>query len=403
MQMQKEAVLLKRVMDTLDEAQQRWFVGREALRCGRGGIRRMCALSGLSKPTVIKGVRELQSGRRLRVEGRIRRPGAGRKRVEERDPQLVHVLTRIMEETTAGDPMSLLKWTSKSTYHIRDQMAQLGHGLSEDTVQRLLKQMDYSLQGCRKEKEGLGGSERDAQFRYINAQAREYQRRGEPVISVDAKKKERVGNFKNSGRKWRPKGQAPEVNVYDYPSLAEGPAIPYGAYDPARNEGMVNVGMTHDTAEFAVESIRRWWRHMGRRRYPQARRLLICADGGGSNGARNRAWKYYLQQLGRQLGLEITVCHYPPGTRKWNKIEHRLFSFISLNWRGEPLVSYETVVNLISGTTTRSGLKVRAMLDSRAYATGTEISDEAMAGLQLRPHAKYPQWNYTLLPGRSNT
>ena len=399
MPIQNDQALMKRMLNTLDEAQQRWFVGREALRWGRGGIRRMCRVSGLSKPTVIKGIQELQSGTRLRVGERIRKVGGGRKKIEERDPKAIQSLVRIMDETTAGDPMSLLKWTNKSTYKIRDQLESLGHRLSEDTVQRLLKQMDYSLQGNQKDKEGVSGPGRDEQFRYINRKAREYMVQGEPVISVDAKKKEHEGNFKNSGRKWRRSGHAPEVNIYDYPSLAEGPAIPYGAYDVGRNKGMVNVGMTHDTAEFVVESIRRWWRLMGRRCYPGSRRWLICADGGGSNRSRNRAWKYHLQQLSRELSVEITVCHYPPGTSKWNKIEHRLFSFISMNWRGEPLVSYETVVNLISATTTRTGLKVKAVLDARKYAMGVQISDAEMAGLNLCPHEKHPQWNYTLRPG----
>jgi hypothetical protein len=274
----------------------------------------------------------------------------------------------------------------------------VGHPVSEDTIQRRLKEMDYSLQANVKEKEGQAPAERDQQFHYINALAKKHMAEGEPVISVDAKKKERVGAFKNAGRKWRRKGQPVEVNVYDYPSLAVGTATPYGAYDWQRNQGMVNVGMSHDTAEFAVESIRRWWHSAGRRQYPQARQLLICADGGGSNGSRNRAWKYYLQQLSNEAGLEITVCHYPPGASKWNKIEHRMFSFISLNWKGEPLVSFETVVNLISGTRTRAGLKIKARLDKRHYETGIEISDEEMEKLNLRLHKQNPQWNYSLAP-----
>jgi len=258
--------------------------------------------------------------------------------------------------------------------------------------------MEYSLQANRKDKEGASHADRDRQFRYLSESAKRFLARGEPVISVDTKKKERVGNFKNNGRKWRKKGQSPKVNVHDFPSLAKGTAIPYGAYDVHRNEGMVNVGMTHDTAEFAVESIRRWWRQFGARHYPRARRLLICADSGGSNSARSRAWKYYLQEFSDEAGLEIVVGHYPPGTSKWNKIEHRMFSFISMNWKGEPLVSFETVVNMISATKTSQGLRVKAVLDKGRYETGVKISDDQMKELKPRPHQQNPEWNYSLLP-----
>ena len=369
---------------------------------GHGGVKRMCEVSGLSKPTVIKGVKELRSAQALRPEGgRIRQVGGGRKTLEERDPQITQRLGRIMEETTAGDPMSLLRWTSKSTYQIRDELRRLGHPVSEDTVQRRLKEMDYTLQANVKTKEGSAPPQRDQQFRYINRLAQEYVAQGEPVISVDAKKRERIGAFKNTGRNWRPKGQPLEVNVYDFPHLGVGTATLYGTFDEQANQGMVNVGMSHDTAEYAVESIRQWWRRVGRRQYDGARRLLICADGGGSNGSRSRAWKYFLQQLSNESGWEITVCHYPPGTSKWNKIEHRMFSFISLNWKGEPLVSFETVIHLISATTTRTGLKIKARLDKRVYATGIEIAKEEMEKLNLRLHEKNPQWNYSLSPSLS--
>ena len=398
----QDDTILVRLLDTLDEAQKRWFVGREAMLLGHGGVKRMCEVSGLSKPTVIKGVKELRSKQALRPKGgRIRQVGGGRKPIEERDPQITQLLGRIMEETTAGDPMSLLRWTSKSTYQIRDELQRRGHEVSEDTVQRRLKEMDYTLQANVKTKEGSAPPERDQQFRYINRLAQEYVARGEPVISVDAKKRERVGAFKNAGRKWRPKGKPLEVNVYDFPHLGVGTATLYGAFDEQTNQGMVNVGMSHDTSEYAVESIRQWWRRVGRRQYPQAQRLLICADGGGSNGSRNRAWKYFLQQLSDECGLEITVCHYPPGTSKWNKIEHRMFSFISLNWKGEPLVSFETVINLISATTTRTGLRIKARLDKRTYVTGIEITEEEMDKLNLRLHEKNPQWNYSLSPSRT--
>lgn len=395
----EDTTLLVKLLDSLDEAQKRWVVGREALLLGHGGVKRMCEVTGLSKPTVIKGVKELRSQANLRPEvGRIRHVGGGRKTLEERDPQLTPLLRRIMEETTAGDPMSLLRWTSKSTYQIRDELQRQGHSVSEDTVQRRLKEMDFTLQANVKTKEGSSPPERDQQFRYINQLAQEYVAHGEPVISVDAKKRERIGAFKNAGRQWRPKGEPVPVNVYDFPHLGVGTATLYGAFDEQTNHGMINVGMSHDTSEYAVECIRQWWRRVGRRQYPQARRLLICADGGGSSGSRTRAWKYFLQQLSQESQLEITVCHYPPGTSKWNKIEHRLFSFISLNWQGEPLVSFETVIQLISATTTRTGLKVKARLDKRFYATGIEIADEEMKKLNLRLHEQNPQWNYSLSP-----
>ncbi|MGH9655910.1 MAG: ISAzo13 family transposase, partial [Bryobacteraceae bacterium] len=320
--LKQDAALFRRVLGTLNEAQRRWLVAREALRRGRGGIQRMVEESSLSKPTILKGIGELRGKRKLAAEeGRVRKPGGGRKPVEEHDPDITRLLEQVMDESTAGDPMSPLKWSSKSSYQIRQYLARQGHPISEDTIQRRLRKLDYSLQANRKEKEGESHADRDRQFRYINETAKRFLRRREPVISVDTKKKERIGTFKNSGRKWRKKGQAPKVNVHDFPSLAEGTAIPYGAYDVHRNEGMVNVGMTHDTAEFAVESIRRWWRQFGVRHYPGARRLFICADSGGSNAARNRAWKYHLQDFSDEVAMEIVVGHYPPGTSKWNKIE----------------------------------------------------------------------------------
>src|SRR5580698_8014005 len=286
---QQEVTLFRKVLGTLNEAQRRWLVGREALRFGRGGIQRMIEASGLSKPTILKGIRELQSEEELCGEdGRVRKPGGGRKPVEAHDPEITRLLERVMDESTVGDPMSPLKWNSKSTYQIQQYLASQGHPISEDTMQRRLRELDYSLQANKKDKEGESHANRDRQFRYINRTAKRFLKRGEPVISVDTKKKERVGNFKNNGQKWHKKGQPLKVNVYEFPSLAEGTAIPYGAYDIHRNEGMVNVSTTHDTAEFAVESIRRWWRQFGVRHYPNARQLFICADSGGSNAARNR-------------------------------------------------------------------------------------------------------------------
>jgi hypothetical protein len=393
--------LMLKVLRTLNEAQTRWFVAREALLWGWGGIAGICRLTGVSKPTVIKGIKELKTHSELGLGDRIRRAGGGRKRLEARSPGIEKALQTIMGETTAGDPMSLLKWTSKSTYRIRDQLAGLGYPISEDTIRRRLREMDYSLQANEKVNEGEAHPDRDRQFRYINRLARAFGKRGEPVISVDAKKKERIGEFKNPGRRWRRKGSRPKVNVYDFPSLAQGTAIPYGTYDVQCNNGMVNVGMTHETAEFAVESIRRWWQQLGGRQYPRARELLVYADGGGSNGSRNRAWKFYLQGLADELGLAITVCHYPPGTSKWNKIEHRMFSFISINWRGEPLVSFETVIKLISNTRTKTGLSIKATLDPKDYQTGVKISDQQMQELRIKPHDIHGEWNYTITPRKS--
>jgi hypothetical protein len=377
-----EQFLLK-VLGTLNEAQARWYVAREALARGRGGVQAMHELTGLSRPTILKGMRELREHKELLASGRIRQSGGGRKRLEQADPGFEHAIEHIMEENTAGDPMSLLRWTNKSTATIAGELTRQGHPASDETVRRRLRELGYSLQGNVKTLEGESPIERDAQFRYINGQVKCFLRRQAPVLSVDTKKKERVGAFKNSGKTWRPRDEPVEVNIYDYPSLGLGTAIPYGAYDLQRNEGFVNVGVSHDTAEFAVESVRRWWKFFGRRHYPQATALLLCADGGGSNGSRNRAWKFHLQQLADELGLDVTVCHYPPGTSKWNKIEHRMFSFISLNWKGQPLVSYETVVNLIGSTRTQTGLRVKATLDSREYEVGVKITDQDMD--QLNP------------------
>jgi hypothetical protein len=331
----------------------------------------------------------------------VRNPGGGRKKVEDGDPALLHQLSEIVEETTAGDPMSPLKWTSKSTRTIALELTRSGHPVSSVTVGRCLEDMGYRLQANVKTREGTQHPDRDAQFRYLNRQVKTFRRGGSPVISVDTKKKELVGAFKNAGRRWLPKGKADAVSVHDFPHLGEGKAIPYGAYDIARDRAVVNVGVTHDTAEFAVESIRRWWRLDGKRHYRGADRLLICADRGGSNGNRQRAWKLHLQAFSDETAMAITVCHYPPGTSKWNQIEHRLFSFISLNWRGKPLLNFETVINLIGGTHTRSGLQVKAVLDTNQYETGVATPDEEIDKLRLTRHKVHPNWNYTVLPRNS--
>ena len=359
----------------------------------------MADLTGMSRMTILKGINELSSRRKLLATERIRRPGAGRKRVEVHDPGLTAALKAIMEETTAGDPMSLLRWTTKSVERIAEELTRRGHAVSRNTVQRRLLEMEYSLQANAKNKEGASARERDQQFRHIAAEVKGFLSRHDPVLSVDTKKKEKVGEFKNGGRAWRPKGEPTEVNVYDYPNLGKGVAIPYGAYDMQRNEGMVNVGMSHDTAEFAVGIIRQWWRLFGRRHYRNATSLLICADGGGSNGSRVRAWKFHLQALANDLSVPrspfVTIR---PEPASGNRIEHRMFSYISLNWKGQPLTSYEAVLNLIGSTRTKTGLKVKAILDTRDYETGVKIPDNEMLRLNIRHHKINPRWNYTIHP-----
>lgn len=390
-----------KVLGTMNEAQARLYAAQRAVEMGRGGISHVARLTGMSRPTIMKGVGELRSRRPVGLDtGRIRRPGAGRPRVTTVEPGLEPRLRAIVEETTAGDPMSPLKWTCKSTESIAYELGERGVSVSADTVGRCLHEMGYSLQTNVKETEGDQHPDRDAQFRYINRQVKRFLREGMPAVSVDTKKKELVGDFRNGGRAWHPAGEAPRVNVHDFPHLGRGKAVPYGTYDIGKYEGLINVGVSHDTAEFAVASIRRWWKAMGKRAYPDATQLLICADAGGSNGPRLRAWKARLQRFSREAHLEVTVCHYPPGTNKWNKIEHRLFSFISMNWRGRPLVNFETVVNPIANTRTKSGLRVKAMLDRGTYPKGEEIDDKEMESLDLKPHRFHPDWNYTFLPGK---
>jgi hypothetical protein len=386
-----------RFFRTLDERQARLCAAERALGLGRGGIAHMAGITGLARGTIRAGIAELRGGM-APEPGRIRRPGGGRKPVEVVDPAIVSALQEAVEASTAGSPTDALRWTSQSKAKLAAALAARAHRVAPNTVGRLLRDLGYSLQANRKDKDGRSPPERDAQFRYLNERARAYLERGQPVISVDAKKKELVGEFKNAGRTWRPKGEPLRVQVHDFPSAATGKAIPYGVYDLGHNRGFVNIGTSHDTPDFAVESIRLWWEIEGRERYPGADTLLICADGGGSNGARSRVWKLRLQELADELRIPITVCHLPPGTSKWNKIEHRLFSYISIHWRGRPLVDYETVVGLIGTTTTTAGLTVTARLDLDAYPTGVSVPDSVMAQLALQPHALHPQWNYTLTP-----
>ena len=382
------------MMSILSERQARLYAAEKAMTMGHGGITVMARVSGLSERTIRRGIEELEAGNLGEMPERSRRPGGGRKRAEEVDPSLVNDLELLMGETTAGDPMRLLKWTTKSLRSIAQALTERGHPVGYTAVQRLLRKLDYSLWGDKRSIEGKQHPQRDAQFRYLYQQVKRCLRAKIPVISVDTKKKELVGAFHNKGRRWGKTQRL--VNTYDFPSLAEGRAYPYGVYDEAQNEGFVNVGVSHDTAEFAVESIDRWWRMLGRHRYPKATKLLITADGGGSNGSRNRLWKYRIQQFANRHGLAVTICHFPPGTSKWNKIEHRLFSQISVTWRGEPLVSYETIINFISSTTTKTGLKVKAELDTHEYQTGKKITDEQMHSLTLTPHTTHPAWNYTI-------
>ena len=384
------------LLPLLNESQKRLYIAEKAISLGRGGVSYLSRLTGISRTTITKGIRELQSGIDSEQATSIRRGGGGRKPLEQTDPQLKAALETMMEENTAGDPMSCLKWTGKSVRKLSQELERLGHPSSPNTVRRLLQDMDYSLRANVKAEEGAQHRDRDAQFRYINTQVKAFMKASEPVISVDTKKKELVGNFKNAGRTWR--REAKRVNVHDFPSQGQGKAIPYGIYDVQQDVGLVNVGISHDTAEFAVHSISRWWRTLGRHEYGHAKRLLICADSGGSNASRNRLWKVALQQFVQEFNLEVTVLHYPPGTSKWNKIEHKMFSFISINWKGEPLISYETVINLISTTKTKSGLKLIAKLDKKNYQTGKKITDKQMQSLNIQRHKKQPQWNYTIAP-----
>jgi Rhodopirellula transposase DDE domain len=383
----------------LDERSRRQWAAVEAKELAWGGVTTVAAATGLSRTTIAAGLRELCEQTADPVPTpRLRRPGGGRKVLEVADPGLRDALDALIDPATRGDPESPLRWTCKSTRRLAQELSRQGHPVSDRTVAALLIDLGYRLQANRKTREGSSHPDRNAQFEYINAQVRRLQKRGQPVVSVDTKKKELVGDFKNAGRQWQPQGQPEEVRVHDFQDPDLGKAIPYGVYDLTHNQGWVSVGIDHDTAYFATRTIRRWYEDMGSARFPRAQELLITADGGGSNSCRSRLWKVALQELADQLKLKLRVCHFPPGTSKWNKIEHRLFSYITQNWRGQPLLSRQAIVELIANTRTTSGLIVRAALDTNSYETGLKVSDEAMAELKLSPARFHGEWNYSIRP-----
>jgi hypothetical protein len=390
----------ERLAPVLDERTLRLFAAAEAEAIGYGGVSRLSRITGLARSTVIRGQEEIAFPFTLST-GRVRRPGAGRKRTCDRDPTFVDDLERLVEPLSRGDPMSPLRWTCKSIRTLAAVLVKMGHAASHRLVWATLRELKYSLQGNRKMEEGNQHPDRNAQFEHINARVAREMRCGNPVISVDTKKKELVGNYKNNGRNWHRKGDSPSVEGHDFPNPAVPRAYPYGIYDLARNSGHVVIGTDHDTGEFAVASVRGWWRAEGHRLYPKAKRILITADGGGSNGYRLRIWKLELQRFVDELRIPVSVCHFPPGTSKWNKVEHRLFSFISTNWRGEPLVDYETIVGLIAKTTTTTGLQVTCTLDRRKYAVGKKITDAEMNALRITKDQFHGEWNYTIGPAGS--
>lgn len=385
----------------MDERMRRLWAATEAVALGWGGVSTVSAATGLTRNSIAAGIRDLEHRRTHPdepVDARVRRPGGGRKKSTDIDPGLSEALEALVDPATRGHPESPLRWTSKSTAKLAQELRRQSHPVTDRTVAALLKKAGYSLQANRKTKEGASHPDRNAQFEYINAQVVKLQKQRQPVVSVDTKKKELVGEFQNAGREWQPQGQPETVKVHDFPDKKLGKAIPYGVYDLASDEGWVGVGIDHDTARFATASILRWWREMGCRRFPRAKKLMITADGGGSNGSRNRLWKVALQDLADELGLQLQVCHFPPGTSKWNKIEHRLFCFIADNWRGRPLSSYVVIVNLIGRTTTKNGLTVRAALDTAEYEVGIEVSDAELASIKMTPDKFHGEWNYVIHP-----
>ena len=388
----------ERVSEVLDERGRRVWAAAEAEALGYGGQSIVAKATGLARITLYReGLRQV-SDQGPYPQERIRNPGGGRKKLTEQEPTMLSALEALVEPTTRDDPENPLRWTCLSTRQLSAALQKQGYRIGRQTVATLLEELGYSLQGNQKTKEGSSHPDRDAQFRYIHGRVEEFQSRGQPVVSVDTKKKELVGDFKNGGREWRPAGNPEPVRVYDFVDKALGKANPYGIYDPVANVGWVSVGVDHDTAEFAVETLRRWWEKMGRLRYPTATELLVNADGGGSNGTRVRLWKVALQRLADETGLRITVCHFPPGTSKWNKIEHRMFSYISMNWRGKPLISHEVIVNLIASTTTQTGLKIEAEIDTNLYPKGLRVTDEELEKINIQKANFHGEWNYTILP-----
>lgn len=400
--MNNDAIILKNkfvtVWPLLDERNRRLLAVNEATSIGYGGISKVSRACGLSRKAIAKGIIEISNG--INLSGRIRRLGAGRKRITEKDPAILKALEQLIEPDTRGDPESPLRWTCKSTRTLAEELKKKEHPVCHEKVAQLLHKLNYSLQGNRKTEEGADHPDRDSQFRYINKKVKQALKKGFPVISVDTKKKELLGNYANKGQQWLLSKNPIKVNGHDFPTPDVPRAYPYGIYDLKQNTGYVNVGVDHDTGAFAVASILGWWRNEGRSLYPDTQLLLITADGGGSNGWRLRLWKYELQKLSNKTGLTISVCHFPPGTSKWNKVEHRLFSFISSNWRGEPLLDYETIVNLIARTTTSKGLKVTCQLDRRKYPIGKKISEEEMKKIKLKKHKFHGEWNYAICPAK---
>jgi len=399
-----EAFELKSMYDALsprlDERGRRRFAGAAVKACGKTSTTFVSKTLGLARNTVVSGCKDLEFPDSVE-ESRVRGKGGGRKKITEKNSSIVFELEKLLEPVTRGDPMSPLRWTCKSTQKLADELSKRGSIVSPRTVSALLKSMKYSLQANRKTREGGTHPDRNSQFFFINERVQKFLAEGEPAISVDAKKKELVGEFKNGGREWCPKGTPEDVNVYDFPNLANGKVTPFGVFDPQRNEGWVSVGIDHDTSSFAVESIRRWWIEMGKSAYVNATKLLIMADGGGSNGSRNRLWKIELQKLSDEMGLSIHVCHFPPGTSKWNKIEHRMFSYISKNWRGRPLQDLATIVNLIGATTTRKGLKINCALDTCIYPKGVKITAKDFAAISIERDDFHGEWNYSITPRKS--
>jgi hypothetical protein len=386
----------------MDERMRRHWAATEAMELGWSGVTCVARATGLSRTTIAAGIQELkgQQGNPQPISPRLRRPGGGRPHLVDTDLELWIALDEMLEPVTRGDPETPLRWTCKSTRRLAAELTGQNHPVSPSTVARLLREAGYSLQANCKTREGESHPDRNAQFAYISQQVRRLQKRGQPVVSVDTKKKELVGDFKNAGQEWWPQGQPEEVRIHDFQDPVLGKAIPYGVYDLANNQGWVSVGIHRDTAQFAARTISRWWETMGGKRFPRANELLIMADGGGSNSYRSRLWKVALQALADDLHVTLRVCHFPPGTSKWNKIEHRLFSFITQNWRGRPLVSHQAVINLIASTTTKTGLIVQAALDTNTYETGIKISNEQMATLNIRPARFHGEWNYSIAPRR---